>query len=123
MLPYSGSHVRDAGACGVASHHLEERVSIKGNAESERPSFSNTRAIIVISLKLAAAVGLVVVMGGWAVFHHRSAEARTRRYFGMGFSAQVLHRQARIDLAQEADDLRFGEPLLHRPIPFLRAGL
>ena len=39
--------------------------------------------------KLAAAVGLVVVLGGGAVFHHRSAEARTRRYFGMGFLAPL----------------------------------
>src|SRR5690606_41421665 len=32
--------------------------------------------------------------------------------------AQILHRQPRISLAQEADDLLFREPLLHRPIPF-----
>lgn len=39
--------------------------------------------------KLAAAITLVVVLGGWAAFHHRSAEARTRRYFGMGYFAPL----------------------------------
>ena len=35
--------------------------------------------------KVAAAITLVVILGGCAVLHHRSAEARTRRYFGMGY--------------------------------------
>jgi hypothetical protein len=38
---------------------------------------------------LAAAVALVVVLGGWAVCHHRSAEARTRRYFAMGYFTSI----------------------------------
>ena len=37
--------------------------------------------------------------------------------------AQVLDRHARIGLPEEAHDLGFRESLLHRPIPFARAGL
>jgi hypothetical protein len=39
--------------------------------------------------KLAAAITLVVILGGCAVLHHRSAEARTRQYFGMGYFASL----------------------------------
>jgi len=43
--------------------------------------------------KLEAAMTLVVALGGWAAIHHRSAEARTRRYFAMGYFA-ALHSAA-----------------------------
>jgi hypothetical protein len=37
--------------------------------------------------------------------------------------AQVLDGYARVGLPQEADDLRFREPLLHRPTLSVKAGL
>src|SRR5678816_1162095 len=33
----------------------------------------------------AVVLVLIVTVGGWAVSHHHSVEARTRRYLGMGY--------------------------------------
>lgn len=43
----------------------------------------------VRQFKVAAAVCLLMVAGSCAVFHYRSAESRTRRYFDISFATPI----------------------------------